>query len=442
MVKMNIEIEKLREKKIVIVGFGREGRSTYRFLRKFFPDKLIGIADKREIDLDDSNVVRHAGEDYLSSVLEDYDIVFKSPGISGTLYEIRQAKERGVEITSQTRLFFAICKGTIIGVTGTKGKSTTTSLIYHILNEAGLKAVLLGNIGKPCLDYLGEDFGEGTYFCFELSSYQLSDLDRSPHVGVFLNIFKEHLDYHGSFDDYFRAKSNIARHQNAQDFFIYNSDFDSIKQLSRETKAKALGFSMGDKNDFFEGFEKKDIQLAGDHNLNNVFAAALALKSLGIAPEKIFKTIKSFKPLEHRMQFVGEKNGIRFINDTLATIPEATIAAMGTFDGQIGSMILGGSDRGLDFDGLAKEIVRRKIPAVALFPDTGKKIWKAIEELGKDRSIKHIFTKDMKEAVDFCYRYTPKGKVCLHSPASPSFSVFHDYADRSNQFQMAVIGLK
>src|SRR5207253_2361662 len=146
----------------------------------------------------------------------------------------------------------------------------------------------------------------GTYFCFELSSYQLSDLDRSPHVGVFLNIFKEHLDYHGSEEDYFRAKSDITRHQEAQDFFIYNADFDSIKQLSRETKATSLGFSMGDKNDFFEGFNEEDLPLVGDHNLNNVMAATLVAKSLGVPQVKIFKAIKNFKPLEHRLQFVGE----------------------------------------------------------------------------------------------------------------------------------------
>jgi UDP-N-acetylmuramoylalanine--D-glutamate ligase len=438
---MNTEIEKLKKKKIVIVGFGREGRSTYRFLRKFFPDKLIGIADKGVIDLDDANVVRHVGESYLST-LPDYDIVFKSPGITESVPEINEAKERGIEITSQTRLFFAICKGTIIGVTGTKGKSTTTSLIYHIMTVAGLKAMLLGNIGTPCLDCLDENFGEGVYFCFELSSYQLSDLDRSPHVGVFLNIFKEHLDYHGSFDDYFRAKSNITRYQNDQDFFVYNSDFDSIKQLGKETKATSLGFSLSEEHDFFEFISKKDIPLAGEHNLGNVMAATLVAKSLGVGIKKIAKAIKTFEPLEHRLQFVGEINGIRFINDTLATIPEATIAAMRTFDGQIGSMILGGSDRGLDFDELAKEILNRQVSAVALFPDTGKKIWRAIERLAGDKFLKHIFTKNMKEAVDFCYRHTPRGKVCLLSTASPSFSVFRDYADRANQFKLAIGGLE
>src|SRR5437667_6216777 len=148
---MNQEIERLRAQKIVIVGFGREGRSTYRFLRKFFPDKIIGIADRQAIDLEDSKVVKYVGEGYLSSVLEDYDVVFKSPGIPATIPEFSKAKKNGIEIASQTRLFFAICKGKIIGVTGTKGKSTTTSLIYHILTEACLKPLLLGNMVKPCL---------------------------------------------------------------------------------------------------------------------------------------------------------------------------------------------------------------------------------------------------------------------------------------------------
>ncbi len=434
---MNLEIERLRKKKIVIVGFGREGKSTYRFLRKFFPDKLIGIADKQTIDLDDPNIVRHVGEDYLST-LANYDVVFKSPGIPATVDQISRAKRNGIEITSQTRLFFAVCKGVIIGVTGTKGKSTTASLIYHILKEAGLRAILLGNIGKPCLDSLDEDFGEGVYFCFELSSYQLSDMEQSPHMGVFLNIFKEHLDYHGSEEDYFRAKSNITRHQSDKDFFVYNADFDSIRQLSRETKATSLGFSLSERHDFYEIISAEDIPLAGDHNLNNVMAAILAAKSLGIPLKKISKAIKSFEPLEHRLQFVGEKNGIRFIDDTLATIPEATIAAMKTFDGQVGSIILGGTDRGLDFHALAREILNQGVLAVALFPDTGKRIWQAIEGLRPDKNPQHIFTRDMREAVEFCYKHTPKGKVCLHSAASPSFSVFRDYVDRSDQFKLAV----
>ena len=438
---MNAEIERLRKKKIVIVGFGREGKSTYRFLRKFFPDKLIAIADRQTIDLNDTNATKHVGEDYLSTI-SNYDVVFKSPGISETVAQVSRAKDGGVEITSQTRLFFAICKGTIIGITGTKGKSTTASLIYHILKETGLRAMLLGNIGKPCLDSLGEDFGKGVYFCFELSSYQLSDLEQSPHVGVFLNIFREHLDYHGNEEDYFRAKSNIARYQSEEDFFVYNADFGSIKQLSRETKAKGLGFSLKDKKDFYEIISLEDIPLSGEHNLNNVMAAILVAKSLGIPLETIARAIKSFEPLAHRLQSVGEKNGIRFIDDTLATIPEATIAAMKAFDGQIGSIILGGSDRGSDFDDLAKEILNRQVLAVALFPDTGKRIWQAIEGLKIDKSLKHIFTRDMREAVEFCYSNTPKGKVCLHSAASPSFSVFRDYVDRSNQFKLAVNKLR
>lgn len=439
---MNPEIEKLKTKKIIIIGFGREGRSTYNFLRKFFPDKPIAIADKKEINLDDPHITKHTGEDYLSP-LEDYDIAFKSPGIPESIPQITKAKNNGVEITSQTCLFFALCKGTIIGVTGTKGKSTTTALIHHILIHSNLPSILIGNIGKPCLDSLDEkNFGEGKYFCFELSSYQLSHLDRSPHIAVFLNIFKEHLDYHGNLNAYFQAKSNITKHQTEKDFFLYNSDFNLLNQLARETKATTRSFSLSEKQKLYETISPQDIPLAGDHNLNNFMASILVAQTLKIPTPQIASAIKTFKPLDHRLQFVAEKNNIRFINDSLATIPEATIAAMKSFNNQIGSLILGGSDRGQDFKSLAQEILNQKTSSLVLFPDTGEKIWKAIEELKPEKLPERIFTRDMQEAVNFCYKHTPQGKVCLLSTASPSFSIFKDYADRANQFKRAIDELK
>lgn len=454
---MNKEIEKLGEKDIVIVGFGREGQSTYRFIRSFYPDKPLAIADQNNVSLDDPNTTTYTGVEYLNSLMQ-YDTVFKSPGISDSLPQIKEAKDKGIEVTSQTRLFFAICEGKIVGITGTKGKSTTTSLVHHMLTESGLPAVLLGNIGKPCLDYLGDDFGKENYFCFELSSYQLSDLDKSPHIGVFLNVFREHLDYHGSEKAYFEAKSNITSHQSQSDFFVYNADFSAVAQLAQETKARALGFSLeqdskadvhlnnGNLVYLADGKEEKivavkDIPLIGKHNLNNVMAAILVAKALNIPTTKIAEAISTFMPLEHRLQLIAKKEGVEFIDDAVATIPEATIAAIRALKGRVGSVILGGTDRGPDFESLARELLQEKVSAVALFPDTGKRIWDAIEKLSSSEVPEHIFVEGMQEAVDFCYKNTPKGKVCLLSTASPSYSVFANYEDKANHFRQAIANL-
>lgn len=455
---MNKILENLSKKKILILGFGREGLSTLNFLRKYFPEKDITIADQNPVILKDKNVSFNVGKNYLDDILK-YDIIFKSPGITYKVPQIANASKKR-KIYSQTRLFFDLCKGTIVGVTGTKGKSTTTTLIYEILKSSGKKAVLLGNIGKPCLDYLDKDLGKGTFFSFELSSHQLFDLKKSPHVAVFLNIFREHLDYYRSFNDYFKAKANIAKYQRNNDFFIYNSNFPRIGKVALSTRARSFGFTInknklsdcfldGNKIIFLkpnrdEVIETDEIPLRGIHNLNNVMAAVLAARCLGIDYSVMHKAIKKFHPLEHRLQMVGKYKEIEFYDDTLATIPEATIAAIKSFEGRIGTIILGGSDRGQNFNNLAREVLKAKIENVILFPDTGRRIWSDIKSQKEGYLPRAVNVNNMDEAVSACYRFTPKGKICLLSSASPSFSLFKNYEEKSTMFRKAVIiyGLK
>lgn len=434
---MNNILESFKGKKILILGFGREGKSTLNFLRKWVKDIKIGVADKAVVKIDDSSVTKHFGPDYLKYI-SNYDIVFKTPGIPGKLPEIKNAKRLGILFTSQTKLFLHACGGQTIGVTGTKGKSTTASLVYHILSEVGMDSVLLGNIGKPCLDYLEADFGKGKYFVFELSSHQLADIDRSPHIAVLLNIFREHLDYYRSFKEYFEAKANITKFQNKNDFFIFNSADRQISDLALSTKAKTLSFLKWNK-DFENIIAKKKIPLAGLHNLNNVMAAILVAKVLKIPSLKIGTALENFRPLTHRLETVAIKNGITFVDDTLATIPEATIAAIEAFGDNIGTIILGGSDRGQDFKELAEAILSHKISGVILFPTTGKRIWDEITKVSRGKSLpKHFFVNSMREAVEKSFENTPKGAVCLLSSASPSFSLFKNYEDKSKQFVKAI----
>lgn len=436
---MNKALKDLGKKRILILGFGREGQSTLNFLRKYFPKKNVAIADQNEFVTKDKHVQLYIGKNYLDDILK-YDVIFKSPGITYRLPQIAKANKLG-KMYSQTRLFFDLCKGTIIGVTGTKGKSTTTTLIYEILKTSGRKAVLLGNIGKPCLDYLDKDLGGGTTFCFELSSHQLFDLKKSPHIAVFLNIFREHLDYYKSLNEYFGAKANITNYQTRHDFFIYNSSFKKVSNLAKVTLAKKFAFSVTKKllADLGKIIPPAEIPLKGEHNLNNVMAAVQVAKSLNIDKRIIRKAIKKFRPLEHRLQKVGSYCGIEFYDDTLATIPEATIAAIESFGGRVGTVILGGSDRGQNFRGLAKAVLRAKIENVVLFPDTGKRIWSDIKNVGSKIVPRHIYVNSMKEAVQACYEFTSKGKICLLSSASPSFGIFKNYEEKSALFKKFMI---
>lgn len=429
---MNKILSAFKDKKILILGFAREGQSTLLFLRRYFPEKLICVADQNKYEIKDKFTKTNFGENYLND-LSGFDVVIKSPGIPNKLLEIVAAKKHGVEFTSQTKIFFQLCLGTIVGVTGTKGKSTTTALINHILQSNKQTSILLGNIGKPCLDYLDNDFGKGKIFCFELSSHQLSDMDISPHIAILLNIFPEHLDYYTDFGDYLSAKLNITKYQTTDDYLIFNEETSEFKDIPTLTKAKCITFSSKSAKQF-----KGSTHLVGEHNLLNIAAAVEVVKLFNIPEKEIMRSLETFKPLETRLETIGKSSEITFVEDALATIPEATIAAINSFPRQIGSLILGGSDRGQDFTNLARKIVNEKIPNLVFFPTTGERIWQEIEKLSPDYPIKHFFVDSMDEAVKLCFENTPRGKVCLLSTASPSFSIFKDYKDKSNQFRESI----
>jgi UDP-N-acetylmuramoylalanine--D-glutamate ligase len=412
-----MKLNELKNKKIVILGFGKEGKDTFFFLRKLFPNKVLGIADKLEIlGLKYKNIKLHLGEDYLKA-LKDYDLIIKSPGIPIHLPEIEQAFKQG-KITSQTEIFLKNCPGKIVGVTGTKGKSTTASLIYRILKNAGLKIFLIGNIEKPVLSYLLKAKKDDIFVC-ELSSHQLYNLKKSPQIAVFLNVFPEHLDYYKNLKEYAEAKANIAINQSKNDFLIYNSGNKIVREIVKKSKAKKIPI----KGEYYD-LDRK--------------AAAAVGKIFKIPESIIAKTIKEFKNLPHRLELVGTFKGITFYNDALATIPEATIGAMNTLGDKVETIMLGGFERNIDFKELARKILKSKIKNVILFPTTGKKIWKTIIKL-KSRGVpKHFFVNNMEKAVKLAYQQTEKGKICLLSTASSSFSIFKDYKEKGDLFKKYV----
>jgi UDP-N-acetylmuramoylalanine--D-glutamate ligase len=459
-------LTKLRDKAILILGLGREGGATFSFLRTLFPQKQLGLADQaalgqlsaslQEAIRADAHVRLHLGSDYLANLL-DYDVIIKSPGIPPTLPAIQQAANAGKLITSQTAIFFANCPAKIVGVTGTKGKSTTASLIRDMLLVGGYDTHLVGNIGQPPLALLSQARAETIFVC-ELSSYQLEGLRQSPHIAVLLNIVPEHLDYHGSFAHYLEAKQTITRYQSARDYLVYNAASETSRQVAAETLAQRFPFSL--EGPLVTGcfvaesdivycssagqreavVQVKEVPLVGMFNLQNVLAAVAVGKLLGVPTEAIADAVRHFQPLEHRLELVGTYRGVTFYNAAIATVPQATIAHLEALGQDVQTILLGGYDRHLDFSGLGERLADSQVKTLILFPTTGRRIWEALcrERESAPALPQAFFVQDMEEAVRLAYHHTENGKICLLSPASPSFGLFRDYQERGNLFKRYV----
>ncbi len=458
-----MKLNSLKNKRILILGLGREGMDNFIFLRNLFPDKILGLSDQLELRRlnpglkkliqKDKGIKLHLGKNYLEAI-KQYDVIIKSPGIPfKNIFPFLSGKQR---LTSQTDIFLDNCKGTIVGVTGTKGKSTTASLIYRILKQAGLDVELIGNIGTPALSYL-LDSNKKKIYVYELSSHQLASTQKSPHISAFLNIFREHLDYYQNFDDYIKAKANIAIHQKKTDYLIFNNRHKQIRKISKQSIAQKIPLHAKKEGYFIEGgviscsisgkketiIDQKQIPLKGKSNLQNVMTAIAVAKIFKIPNKRIIQAIQSFKPLHHRLEFIGRYQGIEFYNDSLSTIPEAAIAAVDALGENVQTMILGGFERQQHFRALAKKILNSEVKNIILFPSTGKRIYNNIQRIGNSelefkkrfKAMRFFFVNNMECAVSLCFKHTAKGKICLLSPASPSFGIFKDYKERGELFK-------
>lgn len=401
-------IKFLGMKNALILGYGKEGKATEEYLRKKFSGMKIGIGDVKE------------DKDYLKKQ-KDYDIAIRSPGV---------AKESiNIQYTTATNIFLSYVREIpgvkVIGVTGTKGKSTTASLICHILKETGKNVKLLGNIGNPMLEVLLSKVEKNTIFVLELSSYQLDDIKFSPDIAVVTNLFPEHMDYHSNLKNYYKAKKNIIKYQESGDVFVFNQKDRKSSKWAKETKAEAKPF---ESKIFFKGM---NLPLAGEHNEENMRAAVAVAKYFGIEDIEIKKAIEKFKPLPHRLEFVGEFKGIQFYDDAISTTPESTIMAIKSLK-NVDTIFLGGQDRGYNFSKLERTIRKYKIRNVVLFPESGKRI------LSSKKGFYILRTKSMEEAIKFAYENTKQGSVCLLSCASPSYSLWKNFEEKGNLFRQLV----
>lgn len=441
----------LRDKKIAILGFGLEGKSTYNFIRKYLPEKQLDIifkswGENKESNIKDKYINFIVGENYLEG-LEKYDLIIKSPGISFKDIDITGFENK---ITSQLELFLEYSKSFTIGVTGTKGKSTTSTLIYKIIKDQEKDVELLGNIGTPIFDEI-DKIGENTISVIELSSHALQYVKKSPNISILLNLYEEHLDFYKSYKEYGDAKFNIFKYQNEKDIAIFNLDNQEIRKRNYNFKQEDYEITMQDKINvltkntiylkdnyiFYNNLKIYNVnqnrKLKGNHNLNNIMFALAVSNILKLDLEKTINSINEFNPLEHRLEYVGTFGDVEYYNDSIATIPEATIESIKALE-KVNTLIVGGNDRGVNQQKLIQFLFDSTIENIICLPKTGIYIYEGLKKSDKNL----INAKNLEEAVKCAKKVTKKGTICLLSPAASSYGYFKNFKERGNTFKYYV----
>lgn len=424
-------IRKLDGHKVCILGFGREGRATLEALRTYAPAAHVAIADINPEITADPDITLITGPDYLER-LADFDVIIKTPGLPW-----QPPAELVARVTSATELFLgSLPKGaTVVGVTGTKGKSTTSHLIHTALIAGGQHAILAGNIGEPMLGHLAEATPE-TIFVLELSSYQLETLKVSPHIAVITSIYPDHLDYHGSFEAYIKAKRHITGFQHKSDIVFFNDASSECRDLAEASPGRHIPFTGTD----FPG--QPGPTLESPEGRSDLAAAFLVATHLAVPAAVATRALEAATALPHRQQPLGRHHDIDWVDDSAATTPQSTLAALSALEGRIDTIIVGGLDRGYDFTDLGHRLAASNIRNIILFPNTGAAIRTAIEAARPAPAKAYFETSGMKEAVGFARTHTEPGHICLLASGSPSYNLYKNYYERGEAFQAAIRGLE
>ncbi len=461
--------------RIVIVGLGREGWSSYQFLKNYLPKDtvfdLIDDGDPTSLSGQWSSEMITHSEQYLATNSEPPSVAVLAPGIPPNHPLVVWLEANEVEITSNVQLFLDIVKPNsdnksvllpylpklkqpvkTIGITGTKGKSTTTALLHHVLSQSGFDAHIAGNIGVPALDLITQlqnSSSEISIAVLELSSHQLSRLLTSPDIAVVLHVSADHLDYYQDFETYLEAKATIARYQTAENLLVYDADSPTASRIAQLSPAQKHTFSTS--NPEADCYLKQgattlkqgqtvnltNLPLVGEHNQRNALVSVLISLHLGVSLDELLSALHSFRGLPHRLQLVHEANGVRFYNDSLATNPQAGSAAVRAFPNQNVILIAGGYDRGIDYAPFAEAIAASTVTHAILLPTTGSKIAEGLKKI--NHSIKVEQVPDLTAAVTRAKQLAQPEDVVLMSPASASFNQFKDYAERGETFTRLVI---
>ena len=446
----------LKFKKVAIIGLGVSNLPLLDYM--YEKNAKVTVFDEKEEKNIEKNILEKLKNykfDYFFGKncfenLKGFDIIFRSPSFLPTRKELVEEEKRGAIITSEIEMLMKLTPATIIGVTGSDGKTTTTSLIYSILKNAGYNTYLGGNIGIPLFTKLNE-MKPNDIVVLELSSFQLMGMDVSPHIGVITNITPNHLNIHKDYEEYINAKKNIFKYQNKDDYIILNYDNDITRNCAKETKSKVIFFSGKEKleNGFIvdnkiikkceDGIRThildcKDVLLRGEHNFENIATAIAATSSL-VDIDKSIDTIKEFKAVEHRLEYVRTIDDVKWYNDSVSSSPTRTIAGLKSFDEDI-VLIAGGYDKNLDYTPIAKPILK-KVKTLILLGQTSGKIFDAVkeEEEKENKNIDIFMVNTLEEAVNLARKQAKVGEIVLFSPASASFDMFKNFADRGNKFK-------
>ena len=452
-----IEFENyIKNKKVAIIGLGV---SNLPLLDYFYnKNSIVTIFDGREIEKIPKDIADkierykmeiHTGKNYLSN-LNEFDLILRSPSCLPTTPELEKEAERGAIVTTEIELLMKMCPCQIIGITGSDGKTTTTTLIYEVLKNAGYKTYVGGNIGTPLFTKLNEIMPDDKVV-LELSSFQLMGMDVSPDIAVITNISPNHLNVHKDYQEYIDSKKNIFKYQNKDGILVLNYDNEITRECSNEANGKVIFFSSKEKID--QGYivdgdiikkcedklrkhvvNTKELILRGMHNYENV-CSALAATSTLVDEEKAIEIIKEFPGVEHRIEFVKEIDNVKWFNDSASTTPSRGISALNSFTEEI-VLIAGGADKNLDYTPVGKPILD-KVKTLILMGQTAEKIFNAVkqEEENQKKEISIYMAKDLQEAVNLARRYAKPEQIVLFSPASTSFDMFKDMYDRGRKFK-------
>lgn len=421
----------IKDKKILILGFGREGQSSFKLLKEIGGFANLDISDANPLSVEVADCHKQIiGKSYLD-VLNDYDIVFKSPGIVLPL----DISEYTCRITCQADLFMQVYGKQTIGITGTKGKSTTSSLLYHILKQCGKDVLFGGNIGLPIFELI-DDISEETIIVFELSCHQLEYANYSCRHAILLNLYEDHLDHYGTVEKYWNAKKNLYRKQTTSDYLYCNPEF---LPADGDCNANIIAVSASDLP-FKSWTDVPTAMLRGTHNLYNTAFVYDVCKSYDITDEDFISALSTFKTLAHRLEFIGVYDGVDYFDDSISTTVESAISAIKAIE-NAGTILLGGMDRGIDYDPLVEFLQTTTLEHIILMYDSGKVLLEKLEKTAtKDFMSRVKYIETLADAVAFAKINATKGTAVILSPAAASYGVFKNFEARGDFFKEQIFG--